>query len=281
MPTNLPAHIEDCCHIVATFGRRKADLLGCLGIQVKRPIPPTAIQIISRRMAPADNVLLQANSLFPGSSAEATAQRKVVSACMDEIFEKANVVASERISRGTALDRQKREQEGKSLSAKERQESMQRESTALARIVVLSRLIGRGAEALRKLQVGMQVPQLAKDLMVMSGLDLASATATAKSVLKSSVSQQEFSQAESKRNKAKRAAIVAAARADSSSHANDQRYRQQGQGRGRGHGRGRGRGRGKRRKRKRKSHGRRKCFRCGSKDHMISDCPQSASGSES
>ena len=280
-PTNLPAHIEDCCHIVASYDRRKADLMGCLGIQVKRPIPATAIQIIARRMAPAGNILEQADQLFPGTSTEAAEQRKVVSACMDEIFEKANIVASERISRGSALDRTTREREGKALSQRERAESMQRESIALARIVVLSRLIGRGAEALRKLQMGMQVPQLAKDLMVMSGLDLASATSTAKSVLKSSISQQQFSKAENKRNKAKRAAIAAVSRADTSNNQRKAQGNTRGGGRGRGRGKGRGRGRGKRRKRKRKSHGRRKCFRCGSKDHMVSDCPKSSSDSES
>ena len=82
------------------------------------------------------------------------------------------------------------------LSAQERRESMQRESRSLARITVLSRLFGRGSATLTKLQVGMQVPALAKDIALMSGMDIASAAAVVKSSLKAGISQQQFEDAE-------------------------------------------------------------------------------------
>lgn len=272
--TNLTGHLEDCCHLVAAHNDRKTDLMGSIGIQIKRPVPATAIQIIARRMAPVGNQLHSVAGLFPGRSAEAVKQRKAVGIVMEDVFDQANIVAVERINRGSALDRRQRESEGKALSAQERQESMQRESNALARIAVLSGLIGRGADALGKLQVGVQVPQLAQNIVQMTALDLATATATAKSILTASISQSQFKLAEDKRNKQQ-----------SSTSAHFARQYQQNNGgsggggrggrRGRGRGRGRSRGRGRRGRRRRGRRGRRRaCHRCGSTDHLVFECPQ-------
>ena len=50
-----------------------------------------------------------------------------------------------------------------------------------------------------KLQVSTETPQFAKDLMAMSGMDLATATSAAKSVLSAAVSQKQFKKDEEKR----------------------------------------------------------------------------------
>ena len=162
---NDASHLEDCCHLVAEFDRRKSDLVGSMGIRIKRPVPVTAIRIIARRMAPVGNQLEMASSLFPGSSKEAVKQRVAVGTVVEEIFDKANAVAIERINRGSPLDRQQRIASGKQLSLQERQESMQRESAALSRIAVLSRLLVCDVDAMAKLQVGAQTPDFAKDIM--------------------------------------------------------------------------------------------------------------------
>ena len=104
-PTNSKSHLEDCCFLVAAHDKRKNDLVGSLGIRIERPVPPAAIQIISKRMAPVGSNLESAALLFPGNSHEAAEQRKAVSAVLDEVFDKANVVAVERINRGSSVTR--------------------------------------------------------------------------------------------------------------------------------------------------------------------------------
>ena len=81
----------------------------------------------------------------------------------------------------TATQRREREKLGTALSKQERDESMQCESRALSRIVVISRLIDRGFESLAKVAVGVQTPSLAQDIMHMTGnMNVATATACAK-----------------------------------------------------------------------------------------------------
>lgn len=272
-PTNLPQHIEDCCHLVAAHQAHKTDALGNFGIKIKRKVPATAIAIIARRMAPPASRLVVADTFFPGTSAEAIKQRAAVDEALDDVFEQSVVVASERIKRGTATQRRDRERLGAALSQRERDESMQRESTALARIVVISRLLDRGSAALGKLSIGVQIPSLAEDIAAMTGMDITAAAACAKSALVAGISQSAFQEQEASR-KRKTTAAIAASRSQ----------REQGQGRGgRGRGRGRGgrgRGRGRKRRRGRRGRGNRTCHRCGSRDHQVANCPQPAPARE-
>ena len=208
---NLETNLEDCCHLLAIDESRKADALGCGGITIERWTPAGAISIIARRMAPPGNKLTRITSgLFPGSSAEAAAQRASVKSAVADIYAQGIIVATERVKRGTTLDRQKRERLGRALSESERNESMSRESRALARIVVISRLFGRGSSALRKLSVGLQIPTLSSDIMAMTSMDLLTATACAKASLTAGVSQIAFAAQESTRKKRTLAAAFAA-----------------------------------------------------------------------
>ena len=159
------------------------------------------------------------------------------------------------------------------MSVEQRQESMKRESVALSRISVLSRMIACGMDSLEKLQLSTETPQLAKDIMAMSGMDVTAATSAAKAVLSAAVSQKAFKKAEDKR-KAQAAAIARKKAAESGREHSTNRDR----GRGRGRGRSKGKGyRGKRRGRGKRS---RSCHRCGSKDHFVQDCPQPPSSDD-
>ena len=269
-PTNSESHLEDCCFLVAAHDKRKKDLVGRMGIRIERPVPAAALQIISKRMAPVGSLLDSASSLFPGKSSEAAEQRSAVSTVLNEVFDQANVVAVERINRGSATQRKQRLADGAAMSEQQRQDSMKRESIALSRIAVLARMIACGVDSLAKLQLSTETPQLAKDIMAMSGMDLTSATSAAKAVLSAAVSQKQFKKAEDKR-KAQVAAIARKKALDS--------MRRYGGGRGHGKGRGRARGRGRGRGGRGKRHGSqnkrpRACHRCGATDHLAKDCPQ-------
>ena len=272
---NSESHLEDCCFLVAAHDKRKTDLVGSLGIRIERPVPPAALQIISKRMAPVGSRLESASSLFPGTSSEASAQRRAVATVLNEVFDQANVVAVERINRGSATTRQQRLADGAAMSAQQRQESMKRESVALSRIAVLSRMIACGVDSLAKLQLSTETPQLAKDIMAMSGLDVAAATSAAKAVLSAAVSQKQFKKEEEKRKA--QVAAVARKKALKSMRVSFQHQRG-GRGHGRGHGRGRGRGGSGRGRGGKRRGGRNKrsrsCHRCGSKDHFVQDCPE-------
>ena len=269
-PTNSESHLEDCCFLVAAHDKRKKDLVGRMGIRIERPVPKAALQIIAKRMAPVGSLLDSASSLFPGKSSEAADQRSAVSTVLNEVFDQANVVAVERINRGSATQRKQRLADGAAMSEQQRQDSMKRESTALSRIAVLSRMIACGVDSLAKLQLSTETPQLAKDIMAMSGMDLTSATAAAKAVLTAAVSQKQFKKDEDKR-KAQVAAIARKKALDSMRTYDGGR----GRGKGRGRGRSRGRGRGRRGKRSGTQNKRaRACYRCGSTDHIAKDCPQ-------
>ena len=269
-PTNSQSHLEDCCFLVAAHDKRKKDLVGSLGIRIERPVPAAALQIISKRMAPVGSLLDSASSLFPGKSSEAAEQRRAVSTVLSEVFDQANVVAVERINRGSATQRKQRLADGTAMSEQQRRDSMQRESIALSRIAVLSRMIACGVDSLAKLQLSTETPQLAKDIMAMSGMDITSATSAAKAVLSAAVSQKQFKKAEEKR-KAQAAAIARKKALDSMRKFSGGR----GHGKGRGRARGRGRGRGGRGKRSGTQNRRaRTCYRCGSADHVAKDCPQ-------
>ena len=270
-PTNLDGNIEACCHLVAIEQTRKTKALGSFGIKITRKVPVTAIAIIARRMAPPGNRLATADALFPGSSVEAVRQRAAVQDSLEDIYEQGIIVAAERIKRGTASQRRERERLGTALSKRERDESMQRESAALARIVVVSLLFDRGSAALERLSIGVQVPALAQDIMRMTGMDATTAAACAKASLSAGISQQKFHDQESTRKRKVAAAAVAR-------RLNVQQSFPRGRARGRGRGgsRQRGRGRGRNGKRRGSRGGRRTCHRCGSADHMVKDCPQPA-----
>ena len=269
-PTNSESHLEDCCFLVAAHDKRKRDLVGSMGIRIERPVPAAALQIISKRMAPVGSLLDSASSLFPGNSSEATEQRRAVSTVLNEVFDQANVVAVERINRGSATTRQQRLADGAAMSELQRQDSMKRESVALSRIAVLARMIACGVDSLAKLQLSTETPQLAKDIMAMSGLDLTSATSAAKAVLSAAVSQKQFKKDEEKR-KAQVAAIARKKALDSIQRYGGGRGRSKGRGYSRGRGKGKGRGNKRRGGRNKRSRG---CHRCGSKDHFVQDCPQ-------
>ena len=278
-PVNSESHLEDCCFLVAAHDKRKRDLVGSMGIRIERPVPAAALQIISKRMAPVGSLLESASSLFPGSSSEATEQRRAVSTVLSEVFDQANVVAIERINRGSAATRRQRLADGAAMSAQQRQDSMQRESTALSRIAVLSRMIACGVDSLSKLQLSTETPQLAKDIAAMSGMDLSAATSAAKAVLSAAVSQKQFKKDEDKRKA--QVAAIARKKALDSMHSS---YRQHGGSRGRGKSRGRGRGRGGGKGRTSKRRGgnkrSRSCHRCGSKDHFVQACPHPPTGGD-
>ena len=202
-----------------------------------------------------------------------------MSTVLSEVFDQANVVAVERINRGSAATRQQRVADGNAMSAQQRQESMKRESTALSRIAVLSRMIACGVDSLTKLQLSTETPQLAKDIAAMSGLDLTAATSAAKAVLSAAVSQKQFKKDEEKRKA--QVAAIARKKALESMNASYRQYRG-GRSRGRGRGRGRGRsgGRGRAGKRRGKHKRTRSCHRCGSKDHFVQDCPHPPAGGD-
>ena len=278
VPNNSRSHLEDCCFLVAAHEKRKADLVGSLGIRIQRPVPPAALQIISKRMAPVGSQLESAASLFPGSSREAIEQRNSVAVVQDEIFDNANVVAVERINRGSATTRKQRLAEGSAMSEQQRQDSMKRESRALSRIAVLSRLIACGVDSLAKLQVSTETPRFAKDLMAMSGMDLSAATSAAKAVLSAAVSQTQFKKAEDKRKL--QAAAIARKKALDSMRTGDRYGADGGRSRGRGRGRSKGRGKGRGKRRSRRGKRSRSCHRCGSKDHFVQDCPHPPAGGD-
>ena len=276
---NSRSHLEDCCFLVAAHEKRKTNLVGSLGMRIQRPVPPAALQIISKRMAPVGSQLESVASLFPGSSREAIEQRKAVAVVQDEIFDNANVVAVERINRGSATTRKQRLAEGKAMSEQQRQESMKRESRALSRIAVLSRLIACGVDSLAKLQVSTETPHFAKEIMAMSGMDLAAATSAAKAVLSAAVTQKQFKKDEEKRKS--QAAAIARKKAAENKNLDYRYSAENGRNRSRGRGRSKGRGKGRGKQRSRRGKRSRSCHRCGSKDHFVKDCPQPPDGGDS
>ena len=259
------SNIEDCCFLVSQYEEHRLNLSGALGISIKKRVPQESLSIISRRMAPVGNKLTSASTLFPGSSKEAKREQNAVQTVLEDVFQQGNIVALERIKRGSASDRVNRTSRGAQLSREDREESLSRESRALARIAVLSCMIDRGSSALGKLQVGLQVPSLAEHIASMSGMDSAAATAAAKSSLSAGISQVTFLEQEESRAKKSAAATRAVFRNRNNNQNNG----------GGGDGGGRNRRRNKRR-RGRRGRNNAKCHRCGKKGHKVADCPQPA-----
>lgn len=259
------SNVEDCCFLVSQYEEHRLNLSGALGISIKKRVPQESLAIISRRMAPVGNKLTSASTLFPGSSKEAKREQNAVQTVLEDVFQQGNIVALERIKRGSASDRVNRTNRGAQLSREDREESLSRESRALARIAVLSCMIDRGSSALGKLQVGLQVPSLAEHIASMSGMDSAAATAAAKSSLSAGISQVTFLEQEESRAKKSAAATRAVFRNRNNNQNNG----------GGGDGGGRNRRRNKRR-RGRRGRNNAKCHRCGKKGHKVADCPQPA-----
>lgn len=267
-PLSSHATIEDCCFLASQYNEHKLNLSGALGISIQRRVPQESLAIISRRMAPVGNKLATASGLFPGSSKEAKREQNAVQSVLSDVFEQGNIVALERIKRGSAVDRVERAKSGALLSKREREESLSRESRALARIAVLSCLVDRGSSALGKLQVGLQVPSLAEHIASMSGMDSVAAVAAAKATLSAGISQHTFIEQEEARKKK----AAAAARAVFRNHNNGNNNN----GNGGNGGNGGRRGGRKKRKRGRRGRNNRKCNKCGKTGHIAVNCPQSA-----
>ena len=266
------SNVEDCCFLVSQYEEHRLNLSGALGISIKKKVPQESLAIISRRMAPVGNKLTSASTLFPGSSKEAKREQNAVQTILEDVFQQGNIVALERIKRGSATDRVNRVSRGAQLSKEDREESLSRESRALARIAVLSCMIDRGSSALGKLQVGLQVPSLAEHIASMSGIDAAAATAAAKSSLAAGITQATFLEQEESRAKKSAAATRAVFR---------NRNNNQNNGGGGGGGRnGGGPGR-KKRRRGRRGRNNAKCHRCGKKGHKVANCPQPAPNANS
>jgi hypothetical protein len=85
------------------------------------------------------------------------------------IYRLANDVATARVKRGAAADRQAREALGKQLSAAERVDSIAGEQRALTEVVVLCRFVGSGVDAVSALRETLETQTLAESVAAMAG----------------------------------------------------------------------------------------------------------------
>ena len=173
------AHVHECVHVVEQFKVFKS-------APKPKPLVPLSVRVvIQQSMAPADCRVADAYSIVKGTDDGAERKRTEVKNIMVEVFEKANDVAFERLKRGTAVDRAKRRSLGMQLSARERQASLQRESSALAELRVLARCLSVGESAVTTLRTSRALPQMAQDLIRMQPhLSMSQALSLAKSMLK-------------------------------------------------------------------------------------------------
>ena len=257
-------HVDQCVHIMEQYTAHK-------NAPAPKPVIPMSVRVyIQQTMAPADSRVTDAYSIVRGSGPAADARRDEVKDIMVQIFEKANDVAFERVHRGTVVDREKRRCLGQELSKQQRQISLQRESHALAKLRVLARCLVLGQTAVLALRSAQTLPQFAQDLIKLQPhLTVAQAISQAKSMLKAAPTPSREGIRVERVDKKRPAPSPASA---------PQRVVIQIQRQGGSGSQSTGRPvEGQPNKRRRNSN-RRRCYWCGSKKHILSDCPAKKQG---